>query len=111
MATFTIAPDFSAQLTEQPRVLRAQFGDGYEQRVGDGINIRPARWALRFSARSTAERDALLAFFRADNGITAFDWTPPGGVAGKFVCREWNLTLDNAAVSTITATFDQVFEA
>lgn len=109
MATFNIAPDFASQLTETPRVLSSSFGDGYQQRVGDGINIRPQVWNLKFSVRTNAERDAILAFLRAENGITSFDWTPPGGSAGKYLCSEWSWTPDNAATNTVIATFRQVF--
>lgn len=109
MSTFTIAPDFSSQLSEEPRVLQTQFGDGYRQRVGDGINIRPQVWQLTFSARTGTERDTLLTFLRGENGITSFDWTPPGGSAGKYICASWSYTPDNAATNTITATFQQVF--
>lgn len=111
MATFTVTPDFGVSLTEEPRVLRSRFGDGYEQRVGDGINIRPQVWSLRWSVRTASERDTILAFLRAENGITPFDWTPPGGTAGKYVCDSWTYTPENAVSNTITATFRQVFEA
>ena len=110
MATFTIAPSFSSSVAEQPRVLMSKFGDGYEQRIGDGINIRPQEWSLTFANRTNAERDAILAFLRAENGVTSFDWTPPGGAAGKFVCPQWQVSLENAVTSTVTATFRQVFE-
>lgn len=110
MATFTIAPDFSSSVTVEPRVLRSQFGDGYQQRVGDGINARAEKWSLRFSARTATERDAILAFLVARNGIESFDWTSPSGTVGKFVCPAWNYTPDSAATNTVTATFEQVFE-
>lgn len=109
MATFNIAPDFASDMTERPRVLESRFGDGYTQRTGDGINIRPQTWALKFSSRTRAERDTILAFLRNENGITSFDWTPPGGSAGKYVCREWRYSPNSAADNTITATFEQVF--
>lgn len=110
MATWTIAPSFAAQLDEKPRVLRARFGDGYEQRVGDGINLRPRVWSLRFAARTPTERDAVLAALRAENGITAFDWTDPLGFTGKWICEEWSTALENAASNTVTAVFRQVFD-
>ena len=33
-----VVPDKGIQQTAKPRVLKAQFGDGYEMRVRDGIN-------------------------------------------------------------------------
>jgi phage-related protein len=110
MATFTTAVDFGAQLSEKPRVLTAQFGDGYQQRLGDGINIAPEEWQLTFSARTAAERDTILAFLSARNGVESFDWTSPAGTVGKFVCPEWSYVPNKAVANTVTALFRQVFE-
>lgn len=107
MATFTVAPDWGAQLTKKPRVRAARFGDGYEQRVGDGINIDQEKWSLTFSVRTNAERDVILQFLQARGGIEAFDWTSPSGTVGRWVCREWTYVPTNCSVSTVTATFEQ----
>jgi phage-related protein len=110
MATFTYTPDFTANLTKRPRVRQVSFGDGYEQRTADGINTIRALWSLSFNTRTDAERDAILGFFEARAGIEAFDWTPPTGSAGKFVCREWTTSLERFGINNITVTFEQVFE-
>ena len=110
MATWTYTPSYSIQLEEEPRVLAAQFGDGYQQRVGDGINIRPRKWTLQFDARTDAEMTPILAFLRARNGVEAFDWTDPDGVAGKFVCRRWSRTQPNFGINNLSAVFEEVFE-
>lgn len=108
--TFTPAADFGATLDKKPRVRTAQFGDGYQQRVADGINIAPESWSLTFSARATAERDTILAFLEARNGVEAFLWTSPRGTAGKFICPEWGASPQSAAAHTVTAKFVQVWE-
>lgn len=110
MATFTFTPSFEPVLSEKPRVLSARFGDGYEQRVGDGINIRARSWQLTFKQRTAAEMAPIIAFLRARNGFESFDWTDPDGVAGKFICREWSKSTNNAVTQTLTCTFDEVFE-
>lgn len=110
MATFSYEADNGAQLTAEPRVLASQFGDGYSQRVGDGINIRPRSWALTFNARTAAEMSPIVAFLEARNGIEAFDWTPPKGSAGKFVCKRWQQTAVRYGLENLAATFDEVFE-
>lgn len=107
MATFTIAPDFGASLTAKPRVNEAGYGDGYTQRLADGINALGEEWQLTFSARTAAERDAILAFLKARNGTEPFDWTSPSGTVGRFVCPEWGYSPINAASNTITAKFVQ----
>ena len=110
MATFTTAPDYGVQMSVKPRVRLAAFGDGYSQRVADGINTQPEEWSLTFSARTTSERDTILAFLEARNGWESFDWTSPAGTTGKFICPEWTYTPANTATHTITAKFQQVFD-
>lgn len=109
MTTFTYIPG-SALLQKKPRVRVAAFGDGYEQRLADGINSAPRAWQLSFT-RQTAEADAIEAFFAARNGVEAFDWTPPYGAAGKWVAREWSVSLIGPVAKTISVTFDEVFGA
>ena len=41
--------DKGIQQTVKPRVLKAQFGDGYEMRVRDGINNTPREWSLHLT--------------------------------------------------------------
>lgn len=111
MATFTYTPDFGSQAAYKPRVRVAQFGDGYQQRVADGINSNPAAWPVAFSNRDDTERDGILAFLEARNGTESFDWTPPfGGSAIKVTCSEWSWTPVRYNVNTVTASFKQVFE-
>jgi phage-related protein len=42
--------------------------------------------------------------------VESFDWTPPRGGAGKFICEEWQTTLSNCNNNQIQATFREVFE-
>lgn len=109
MATFTDTPQ-SASRTQKPRVRVAAFGDGYEQRVADGINTAPRTWSLTW-VRPTDEADVILDFFVARNGTEAFDWADPDSAAGKYVCRDWSSSLIGPFAKSITATFDQVFGA
>ena len=110
MATFTWVPDYSAKLTMKPRVRSVQFGDGYMQRSADGINTNPRAPALQFSNRTDSEADAIIAFLDSRGGVESFDYTPPGGAAGKYICQEYDRTQVSYNVATVTASFKQVFE-
>jgi phage-related protein len=111
MATFTIPCDYASQATIKPRVLTAQFGDGYGQRVADGLLTQFEIWTLNFSRRTPAEWDALLAFLEARNGVEAFDWTSPLGTVGKWICTEWTLSPETAAIGAATAKFERVWDS
>lgn len=110
MATFTYTPSFEATESSAPRVRKFQAGDGYEQRVRFGLNTNPKEWTLTFANRTDTERDNIVAFLDARAGVESFDWTPPRGTAGKYVCSEWQVTLSNCNNNQIQAKFMQVFE-
>lgn len=108
MSTFTWSPAPGANQLKKPRIRTAQFGDGYQQRVGDGINTVARSWALKFT-RLTADIDAIEAFLDARGGLESFTWTPPSGAIGKWVCAEWSRPVPVLNVQEINATFTEVF--
>lgn len=111
MATFSYTPDFGAQAAYKPRVRVTQFGDGYEQRVADGINVNAQVWNLQFNNRTNTEAGNIITFLATRNAIEAFDWTPPNeGTAIKVVCREWTKTVSRNNLNNVSATFQQVFQ-
>lgn len=111
MATFTYTADFGASKKLQPKVISVSFGDGYEQRVRNGLNTNPQTWDLSFSNRTDTEAEAIDAFLTARGGAESFDWTPYNESAGKYICREWSKSIDGFNRNTIQATFVQIFEA
>jgi phage-related protein len=41
------APDFGLSKKSEPAIRTTKFGDGYEQRVGFGLNQSPKEWIPR----------------------------------------------------------------
>ena len=77
-----INPDRGLKAEQAPRVLRANYGDGYEQRVSPGINNLPEKWNLVWKNRTAAEANKIVKFLEDQGGVTAFDWYPTGyGIA------------------------------
>lgn len=111
MSTFTFTPSFEATEASKPRTRKFQAGDGYEQRIRFGLHTDPKEWTLQFSNRTDTERDQIAAFLEARAGVESFDWTPPRGSAGKYVCEDWQITLSNCNNNQIRATFREVFES
>lgn len=106
---FTWAVAFAAQVSLKPRVLSAKFGDGYEQRVADGINSALESWAITVNSISeVAGASAIEAFLRTQAGVTAFQWTTRYGRTALFVCREWRRSQTGPTSSQISATFEEV---
>jgi phage-related protein len=92
MTTLTYVPSYSTEVDTEPRVDLAQFGDGYAQRAADGINNMPEKWNLVYENVDITTSNAIIAFFKALGGYIAFDWTPPDGVAGRYVATSWKRT-------------------
>lgn len=94
----------------KPRVLVAKYGDGYEQRLGDGINTKPQKWDVMFKSRTPAEATEIMAYLDAMGAVVPFNWTNLDGVAIRVVCREWERTYDGLNLNGVTGIFEQVFE-
>lgn len=67
----------------EPRVLKAQFGDGYEQRIVDGINNIPRTWQMTFANRTKGDIDKLYKFFNTLAGVDTCKLTVPHAVDGE----------------------------
>ncbi|WP_375745373.1 phage tail protein [Corallococcus interemptor] len=86
MERFPFTPDYGAQADSVPRVRKAQFGEGYTQRSGDGLNPVLRRWARQFSSLTKLDADSLESFLRARVGVEPFEFVTPDtawGVAAQ----------------------------
>lgn len=110
MTTFTFIPA-SAQLTKKPRVLEANFGDGYTQRTNFGINANPQSWSLSFIfTGSPTAHMPFKNFLDSHNGVTPFDWTPPGeSTSYRFTCKDYSCNASPGNVWQCSAVFEQDF--
>lgn len=72
-----ITPDRGLKTAQKPKVLSITYGDGYEQRIADGINNLPEEWKLTWKNRSKNEASKIVKFFEDLQGVTTFDWYPP----------------------------------
>lgn len=121
IATFNAAwcPRLNATSDVTFRTRKAQFGDGYVQVEGDGINARLEQWNLDFVANETTAK-AIMKFFDDQGGRYAFHWTNPLGILGVYRCESYKITamgktagspLDKAETKfySVSATFIQAF--
>jgi len=67
--------DKGFQRSSTPKVHTMTFGDGYEQRIADGINNLAQGMTVSFTTRPKAEIDDLVAFFESLGGVTKFRMT------------------------------------
>jgi phage-related protein len=115
-----INPDKGLKSAQQPKILKATYGDGYEQRVAAGINNTPESWSLTWKNRTSAEANKIVKFFEVQGGVTAFDWYPIGyeiastttalstkklvDTSQYFTARYLNTTVTDSGGTTTTVT-------
>jgi len=59
------------------RLLQAEFGDGYGQRVVDGINAHHREWSVVWQYLTTKESYKIEQFLVNRMGVESFLWVPP----------------------------------
>lgn len=106
-------PSYGAQNQVQPRVRSVSFGDGYELRVGDGLNTVVAKWSLTWNAMPIEHAGYIEQFFTFHGGVKWFWWVPPRATAAiKVVCKQWTRgpVEGSRTHDAISANFTQVFD-
>lgn len=122
-ANTQIRPDKSLGKSSTPKVHLATFGDGYEQRLVDGINSIKQEFSLTFNTRTREEIDNIGAYFESLKGATSFDFTIPDSnvdssnypdgtheTTVKVVCADFNITYDFGDFYSCSATLRRVYE-
>ena len=90
------------------RARGANLGDGYEQKVGDGINGKSANWPVKIIG-TIAEIKPITDFLDAHGGYIPFLWTPPYGEQAAYLCAGYTPQRTAGQLVTLTATFEQTF--
>ncbi len=106
--TSTAVLDRGAGRTTQRRVLSAKFGDGYEQRVLDGINNIEETYDVSFRNRAKAEIDT-IADFLDDQQPSSFTLSI-GEDTVKVVCDSYSISYTNDAIYSLSSQFRRVYE-
>jgi phage-related protein len=113
----TIVPDKGMTRSNEPVIFKAEFGDGYQQRIANGINNLKQEFSVSFATREKAEIDDIIGFFESTNGVTAFDFTFADTNASgneetvKVYVSQFTQKWDYDDFYTLSATFVRVYEA
>lgn len=95
------------------RILKAKFGDGYEQVGADGIHLLQRSYQISVKAGrgcGTTVNKALeaKAFLEQTYGYISFLWIPPGEPSAlRFRCGGIQYVHEGNDVYTLTATFSE----
>ncbi len=98
--------DGSGPAKVKPRVTRYDFGDGYTQRVTNGLNPIKEEYSAMWSYLTPTDKETLKNFFVGLGGVTAFLFKPPLETEyKKYTCTEWQFTPKAGNWFSGTATF------
>lgn len=95
----------------EPKVRRAEFGDGYIQRSPNGINSIRDKFTVMAKNVTPAQALEIIAFMKARKGCESFYWTPTDEVTPrKFICSKWDRDFADHEARTMKLTFEEVFD-
>lgn len=93
------------------RVLTAQFGDGYDQTLGDGVNTKSDAFTANFKNRTAAEIN-LIADFLDVRTAKEFEIRVPNasGIETIYVrCKSYSITYDYDQYHSMTAQLQRIY--
>lgn len=117
--TLVATPDKSMSKASTPRVLTAKFGDGYEQRIANGINSIDETYSLSFKTRPKADIDDIVLFLDTQKNVSKFLFTMPdtnnttrtGEKDVKVVATNYSVTYDYENFYSLSLSLKRVYEA
>ena len=108
-------PDIALETPRKWRLQIAKFGDGYEQRMLDGINALTRSWKVSYSLRDRATLAAMNDYLTAQQA-RSFPFADPGLLEEVLVfCDEWSISWSQSrpaagqAYGTLSAEFREAF--
>jgi phage-related protein len=101
----------SSQADRQYRVLKNQFGNGYSERAGDGINTIVDTWNVSWDNVNATDYGTIMTALDSAKGVDYFTWTAPGDSSSKkWIVAKVTRRMFAGSVFSVTATLDQVFD-
>ncbi|WP_261370750.1 phage tail protein [Yersinia massiliensis] len=91
------------------RTRTAQFSDGYEQTVSDGVNSEKQVWPLTFMGQ-WGDMAPIVAFLREHKADRSFKWVNPLNELGLYRATQLKLTPLNFESWSITVTFTTAYK-
>jgi hypothetical protein len=108
-------PSYNAKINVNPRIKINKFGNGYEQRIVDGLNNNLIEFNLAFENRSELETVSILHFLKQRNVQESFIYNIPtifskssSNLTTRFICPEWSPSYISYNNYTIEAKFIEV---
>lgn len=84
-------PSYDVEVLNEPKIKLMKFGDGYEQRLQDGINNNLLSISVPFDKLTLDQVTAISHFLSVRNARESFIFFAPQPFyrQARFVCRSW----------------------
>lgn len=103
-----VDPSPGTAITVEPRIARAEFGDGYSTRAPRGVNVNQRRASVVWEGLSHANAATIVAHFDSLEGAS-FDWAvPPDSVQRRWILGRWSRPEPAALASRIQVELEEV---
>lgn len=101
---------YGSSVEINPKTVITQFGDGYNQRMKDGVNNQLMNLSLNFNGRGLDEMTAMVHFLYNRQGVEYFLFTPPPPFNKKkrFICRGIPTNLNFYQNNDLKVIFEEV---
>lgn len=112
METFEWLINVGAEGEVQQATLETQFGDGYSQATGVGINNQRQNWSVEVMGTYGGNHDItpIKEFLDRHQGFKSFLWAPPNGKQGRYRAKgRRESVISQNGVRRISWTMEQVF--
>lgn len=109
-------PDKGLSRKLQHKILKQSFGDGYEQRVLDGINSLKETFNVSFKNRTREEITQIAEYLESTKNVIAFPLVVPSAtIAGveesiKVVCEDFSIMYTYDDFYSLQANLRRVYE-
>lgn len=108
-------PSYASNISNRPRTFVNVFGNGYQQRISEGLNNNLIEISVQFENRSEKETVSILHFLKERNGKESFIYNLPtiyakssSNLNSMFVCFDWSVNFISYNNYSITASFNEV---
>lgn len=106
-------PSYQTDISFEPRIKRIQFGNGYQQRIPDGINTNLSSFNAAFDNRLEPEAVSILYFLNARNGQESFVYNVPTiyskvNFNTRYIAPRWSVSYNSYNNYSIKVTFEEV---
>lgn len=106
-------PSYTSAISQEPNIIKLQFGNGYQQRIQNGINSELLKFDASFDNRAEMETVSMLHFLDQRGGQQSFIYNVPTiysktNFNTRFVASNWNVIFNSYNNYTIKVKLEEV---